>query len=172
MLQTKLLTKTKARVYKQISNSITDDVFDSILIQTQIEDVAPLLGENLFNDIINNPTNYAALLSGGAYEVNNVIYQNYGLEAVLAYYFYARYTMFGDINDTPFGLMQKISGEGTTQVSQKAKDALYTYNQNTAFTIWKSVENYLIRTNNELFNSLYLCRTPIKKQSFNISKIV
>jgi hypothetical protein len=171
MLQTKLTTRSKVQQYKQVSNSVNDDVFDSILIQCQIEDIAPLLGEDLFNDLINNPANYTALLTGGAYEYNGITYQNYGLEAVIAYYWYARYTMFGNVNDTPFGLMQKISGEGTQEVSQKAKDALYQYNQNSAFTIWKSVENYLIRTNNVLFNSLSLCQIK-QKTNFNISKIV
>ena len=171
MLQTKLITRAKVQQYKQVSNSVNDDVFDSILIQCQIEDIAPLLGEDLFNDLINNPANYTALLTGGAYEYNGITYQNYGLEAVIAYYWYARYTMFGNVTDTPFGLMQKISGEGTQEVSQKAKDALYQYNQNSAFTIWKSVENYLIRTNNVLFNSLSLCQIK-QKTNFNISKIV
>jgi hypothetical protein len=171
MLQTKLITRAKVQQYKQVSNSVYDDVFDSILIQTQIEDIAPLLGEDLFNDLINNPANYTALLTGGAYTYNGITYQNYGLEAVIAYYWYARYTMFGNVTDTPFGLMQKISGEGTQEVSQKAKDALYQYNQNSAFTIWKSVENYLIRTNNILFNSVSLCQIK-QKNNFNISKIV
>jgi hypothetical protein len=171
MLQTKLITRSKVQQYKQVSNSVYDDVFDSILIQTQIEDIAPLLGEDLFNDLINNPANYTALLTGGAYTYNGITYQNYGLEAVIAYYWYARYTMFGNVTDTPFGLMQKISGEGTQEVSQKAKDALYQYNQNSAFTIWKSVENYLIRTNNVLFNSVSLCQIK-QKNNFNISKIV
>jgi len=171
MLQTKLTTRVKVALLKQVSNSVTQEVFDSILIQCQLEDVAPLLGENLFNDIINNPNNYSDLLSGGAYTYNNITYQNYGLEAVLAYYWYARYTMFGNVTDTPFGLMQKVSGEGTQEVSQKAKDALYTYNRQSAFTIWKSVENYLIRTNNALFNSVSLCQIK-KKNNFNIQKIV
>lgn len=171
MLQTKLTTRTKVQVYKQVSNSVTQEVFDSILVQCQLEDIAPLLGENLFNDLINNPNNYTDLLSGGAYEVNGIIYQNYGLEAVIAYYWYARYTMFGSVTDTPFGLMQKVSGEGTQEVSQKAKDALYNYNRQSAFTIWKSVENYLIRTNNVLFNSISLCQIK-KKNNFNIQKIV
>ena len=171
MLQTKLITRAKVQQYKQVSNSVHDDVFDSVLIQCQIEDIAPLLGEDLFNDLINNTSNYTDLLTGGAYTYNGITYQNYGLEAVIAYYWYARYTMFGNVTDTPFGLMQKISGEGTQEVSQKAKDALYQYNQNSAFTIWKSVENYLIRTNNVLFNSVSLCQIK-QKNNFNISKIV
>lgn len=171
MLQTKLTTRTKVQVYKQVSNSVTQEVFDSILIQCQLEDIAPLLGEKLFNDIINNIGDYTDLLSGGAYEVNGITYQNYGLEAVIAYYWYARYTMFGSVTDTPFGLMQKVSGEGTQEVSQKAKDALYNYNRQSAFTTWKSVENYLIRTNNALFNSVSLCQIK-KKNNFNIQKIV
>ena len=57
------------------------------------------------------------------------------------------------------------------KLSPNDKDALYNYNRQSAFTIWKSVENYLIRTNNALFNSVSLCQIK-KKNNFNIQKIV
>jgi len=173
MLTTKLITKADIKQYKQISETAFSDVFDSIILETQIQDIAPLLGEALFNDLMINTDDYDALLDGGAYTYNNLTYQNYGLKAVIAYYFYARYQMFGNITDTPFSLVEKLDNEGKSQqVSQRTKDALYQMNRDSAFTLWKSVENYLIRTNNTLFNSLDLCKNRIEnKSSFKISKI-
>lgn len=169
MLQTKLINRADIKVHKQISNSIFDDVVDSITMQVQLNDIAPLLGELLFNDLMLNPTNYADLLNGGAYTVGGITHQNYGLKAVLSYYWYAHYTMFGDVTDTPFGLMQKTAGEGSVATSQKSKDALWHFNKQYAFNIWKSIENYLIRTNNELFlknNCIFA-----QNKNFNFQKI-
>ena len=173
MLSTKLITKSDVKQYKQISETAFSDVFDAIVLETQIQDIAPLLGEGLFNDLMLNTDNYDDLLNGGAYTHSGMTYQNYGLKAVVCYYFYARYQMFGNVVDTPFSLVEKLDNEGKSQqVSQRTKDALYQLNRDSAFTIWKSVENYLIRTNNTLFNSLDLCKNRIEnKSSFKISKI-
>ena len=160
MLSTKWINRQDVSLYKQISKTVYDDVFDSIAIETQIQDIAPLLGERLFNDISNNISDYTALLDGGTYVYNGITYSNYGLKAVLSYYFYARYQMFGGIIDTPFSI--------TT--SEKTKLALYQMNRESAFNIWRSVENYLIRTNNPLFGNETFC-APISRQNITISKI-
>ena len=151
MIATKLVTKDDVRQFKDLSRSISDDLFNNLLLQTQIEDIGTLLGEKLFNDILSNPTAYNDLLVGGSYILNGITYSNYGLKAVISYYLYARHIMFGNVKDTPFGAMVKVSGEGSAEPSQKMKDALYQANRQTAFTIWQSVENYLIRTKNVLF---------------------
>lgn len=174
MLHTKLVTRTDVAQFKQISVTVHNDVFDSIVIDTQIQDVAPLLGEKLFNDILQNPTNYATLLNGGAYTYNNESYFNYGLKAVISYYFYARYIMFGQVTDTPFSLVEKLDKDGrSNQVPQRTKDALYTSNRDSAYTVWKSVENYLIRTENPLYNNNCSCETANTfTNSFKIKKII
>lgn len=169
MLATKLINREEVQIYKQISNTVYNDVFDSIVLETQIQDIAPLLGERLFNDLLENTSNYTDLLDGCNYNHNGITYVNYGLKAVISYYFYSRYQMFGNVTDTPFSLVEKLDGQNSQQVSAKTKDALYQLNRDSAFKIWQNVENYLIRTNNELFNLLTLCEN--KKTSFKISKI-
>jgi len=171
MLNTVLTTREEVSQYKQISYTIYDDVFNSTMITTQIEDIAPLLGEELFNDILNNTSNYDDLLNGSVYEYNGITYHNYGLKSVISYYFYARYVMFGNAIDTPFSLIEKLDNEGKSQqVSQRAKEAIYQSNRQTAFTIWQNVENYLIRTNNILFNNINRCYNKENK-TFKIKKI-
>ena len=170
MLSTKWANRTDVSLYKQISKTVYDDVFDPIMIEAQLQDIAPLLGERLFNDINNNLANYADLLNGGTYEYNNITYSNYGLQAVLSYYFYARYQMFGGIIDTPFSIVEKLEGAESRPTSDKTKKDLYQMNRDSAFNIWRSVENYLIRTNNPLFNVAGKCAT-VTRNNITFSKI-
>lgn len=154
MLQNKLIDREGIRVYKQISKTVVnDDRLNDIIILTQIDDIRPLLGEELFNDIINNASNYTDLLDGGAYDYNGKTYQNYGLKAVLAYYVYARYAMFGAQIDTPFGLVEKLGGNESERVDTSFKKTMYQTNRQSAFNIWLNVNDYLIRNNVSLFGS-------------------
>ena len=172
MLSTKWINRQDVSLYKQISKTVYDEVFDSIVIETQIQDIAPLLGERLFNDISNNIANYALLLDGGTYVYNGITYSNYGLKAVLSYYFYARYQMFGGIIDTPFSIVEKLEGSDSRPTSEKTKLALYQMNRDSAFNIWRSVENYLVRTNNPLFGTHVLGKCiPVSNSNITISKI-
>lgn len=172
MLSTKWANRADVSIYKQISKTVYDDVFDPIMIETQLQDIAPLLGERLFNDINNNIENYTDLLNGGMYEYNNITYSNYGLKAVLSYYFYARYQMFGGIIDTPFSIVEKLEGAESRPTTDKTKKDLYQMNRDSAFNVWRSVENYLIRTNNPLFgiNTVGKC-TTVNRNNITFSKI-
>lgn len=169
MIQTKLVNLVDIQQYKQVSNTVYTEVLNSIIIDSQIQDVAPLLGELLFNDILNNVGNYTALLDGGTYNYNGVTYTNYGLKAVISYYVYARYVYYGSNIDNPFSFTEKLSGNDSRPTSEKTKKDLYQLNRDSAFKIWGSVQNYLIRTNNELYNNVCINK---KNRSFNISKIV
>ena len=169
MLSTKLINRADVSLYKQISQTSYDAVFDALVLETQIQDIAPLLGEDLFNSILKNPTPYADLLNGGEYTVSGNTYMNYGLKVVIAYYFYARYQMFGGITDTPFSMVEKLNGAESRPISEKSKKDLYNLNRHSAFTVWKSVENYLIRKQIPLFNSNSIC--SVKNQSFKFTKI-
>ena len=152
LLQRALIDREGIAEYKQISQTVYDDVLNAIILDAQIHDIAELLGEELFNDILVTTGNtYNDLLNGCTYVYNDITYHNYGLRACLAYYVYARYQMFGGVVDTPFGLVEKLEGNESRPVSDKTKERLYQLNRDSAFAIWKSVENYLIRTNNVLF---------------------
>lgn len=170
MLDLKLVNRNDISKYKQISQTVYDDVLDSIVIETQIQDIAPLLGERLFNDILSNPNSYDDLLNGGTYTYKSITYTNYGLKAVISYYVYARYMMFGSVIDTPFSAIEKLEGAESRPITDKTKKDLYQLNRDSAFAIWKSVQNYLIRTENALYED---CSCESKKNNhFNISKIV
>ena len=167
MLQTKLVNRADIALFKQISKTVADAKLEDIIIQTQIDDIRPLLGDKLFNDLMNNTDDYDTLMDGGVYTYNGITYQNYGLKAVIAYYVYARYMMFGSVTDTPFGLVEKLNAQDSKLVDYPIKKSLYTSNRQSAFNIWLTVHDYLIRTNNVLYANV--CIT--KRNKFNINRI-
>jgi hypothetical protein len=167
MLQTKLVNRDDIALFKQISKTVVDAKLNDVIIQTQIDDIRPLLGESLFNDLMNDVSSYSDLMDGGTYTYNGITYTNYGLKAVISYYVYARYMMFGAVIDTPFGLVEKLNNQDSKPVDYSIKKSLYQTNRQSAFNIWLTVRDYLIRTNNPLFNNL----CTIHKNNFKIRKI-
>ena len=151
MLQNKLIDSSDIQQYKQVSDTVYTDVLDAQIIDAQFQDVAPLLGELLFNDILNDPGSYTDLLDGGLYTYNGITYTNYGLKAVISYYTYARYVYFGSNVDTPFSMVEKINSNDSRPTSESTKKSIYDLNRDSAYKIWGSVKNFLIRTNVALY---------------------
>lgn len=166
MLQQKLITREEIREYKQLSKTVNDDRLNDIIIQVQINEIRPLLGESLFNALLNTPLDYADLLNGGAYTYNSLTYQNYGLKAVLAYYVDAYWKMFGDVTSTPFGTVTKLSGGESEPITDGFRKSIFTMNKQSAYNIWLNVELFLRRTNEPLYN---ICN--VKRNNFNFRKI-
>lgn len=168
MQETILITKSEIQEFKQISNSINSDKLNQIIKEAQFNDLLPLLGERLYNDLMVNTVNYADLLDGSVYTVNNITYTNYGLKAVLAHYVYARYAMFGDVIDNPFGMTTKLNLNESKQIDYSTKKTFYAANQNTAYNYWLNVESFLIRTKVNLYES---CSNASQSRSFRLTKI-
>lgn len=166
MLQ--LITRSDIAQYKQISKTPHDDKLKEMILDAQLIDLQPLLGEKLFNKIIASPEEYTELLDGGSYEVDGTTYTNNGLKMVLAYLAYARYMMFSSIIDTPFSVVEKLN-DNSRPVEQSNKKTIYTMNRDSAFHLWESVKNYLIRTKNTDFNQH--CRPQRQSSGFRIKKL-
>ena len=167
MLQTKLINREGIRVFKQVSKTTNDDRLDDIIIQVQITELAPLLGDKLFNALLNNPAGYTTLLNGGTYIVDEITHTNYGLKAVLAFYFDAYWKMFGDVTSTPFGNVTKLNGGLSEPVTDAFKKSMFTINKQSAFIIWQNVEHFLIRTKEPLF----MTNCVVRNSGFRINKI-
>lgn len=173
LLETKLVNRIEIAKFLQISKSVNEDKLNEIIIKVQINDILPLLGTNLFNDLLTNPTSTgnASLLNGGSYAANGINYINYGLKSVICHYVDAYYKMFGDATDTPFGLVNKLNGIESKPVEYPIKKTLYTENKKVAFTIWENVRDYLIKTENLLYlQNLNICQK--RNSNFKISKII
>ena len=166
MLNRKLITREEIRVYKQISKTANDDSLNDIIIQVQINELRPLLGEKLFNLIMNTPLDYTDLMNGSTYEYKGITYQNYGLKAVLAYYIDAYWKMFGDVTSTPFGNVTKLNAGISEPISDGFKKSLFQINKQSAYNIWLNVQSFIVRTEVEGYE---LCN--VKRNAFKIRKI-
>lgn len=183
MLTTPWITRAQIAQYKQISKSVYEEKLTQITLESQFNDIMPLMGERFYNDfnewlilyLANNsashPSNaqYTALLNGGLYTYLDTTYTNYGLISVLSNYVYARYAMFGDIIDNPFGMVNKLQGNESVPISMSAKQTLYKMNQDMAFNYWENVRKYIIR-NATLFPLFQNCFVSDKGKS-KITKI-
>jgi len=162
-----LITIAKVQQFKQVSNSINIAKFNETVLQAQMTELYPLLGEKLYFDIMNNIGNYTELLTGGLYTINGITYTNVGLEAVIVHYWYAYHSFYGDQIDTAFGLREKLNNDVSKQVDTSMKKTMFELNCRYAYNLWLNVERYLVRTK----NPLYICNTIQKNRNFRLSKI-
>lgn len=167
----KLITRTDIREYKQVSNTLHDDVLNPCIIDAQFIDIQKLLGVELYEDLIANSTDvkYTALLDGGSYTYSGNTYNNVGLKAVIAHYAYARYILFGSNIDTPFSFVGKTNGD-SEKVDEKEKLRVYKLSQQMAFNYFENVARFLNRdsTNYPLWNG----ECGNLQQKFKINKII
>jgi len=162
-----LITRSDVAQYRQISKTPHDDKLNEQILDAQMLDLQPLLGEHLYNKILTAPANYAALLDGGTYDHDGVTYTNYGLKMVLVYYAHARYIMFSSAIDTPFSVVEKLN-DNSRPVEVSTKKSIYNLNREAASQIWSNVKNYLTRTNDPDFNH---CHRPARPGGMKFTKI-
>lgn len=162
-----LVTIAKVQQFKQVSNSINTAKFNETVLQAQMTELYPLLGEELYYDLMNNIASYTDLLTGGIYTYQSITYTNVGLESVISHYWYAYHSFYGDQVDTAFGLREKLNNDVSKQVDTSMKKTMFELNCRYAYNLWLNVERYLIRTNNPLFR----CSAKPKMRNFRISKI-
>ena len=140
-----LITRNDIAKYRQISKTPNDGKLNEMILDAQILDLQPIIGENLYNKLLASPQDHEELLEGGIYEADGIGYTNYGLKMVLAYFAYARYMMFSSVTDTPYSVVEKLNPD-SRPVDTVAKKTIYSLNRDAAFTIWENVKRYLVRT--------------------------
>ena len=166
-----LITRTDIAEFKDISQTVHDKVLNQHINDAQFMDLQPLLGVQLFNDLLRNYTdaNYQSLLNEGDYTYNSVTYFNVGLKRVLIDYVYSRYILLGSNKDTPFGHVVKQT-DSSVQSSEGNKKTIHKQNQQMAFANWNNVEDFINRNADDypLWNSGSCIN---KTGNFRISKI-
>jgi hypothetical protein len=145
-----LITRSDIARYRQIAKTQHDDKLNEMILDAQLLDLQPLLGEKLYNKLLASPLEYVQLMDGGVYERDSISYTNYGLKMVLSYFAYARYIMFSSVIDTPFSVVEKLNSD-SRPADASAKKTIYSLNRDAAMQLWTNVQNYLVRTKNEDF---------------------
>lgn len=162
-----LITRNDIARYKQLAKTPHDDKLNEQILDAQLLDLQPLIGESLFNKMLSTPEDYTELLDGGIYEHDGISYTNYGLKMVLAYFAYARYMMFGSAIDTPFSVVEKLN-DSSRPVEAASKKTIYTLNRDAAQQLWGNVKNYLIRTGQPDYKG---CHATATSGRFHLKKI-
>ena len=153
-----LITRNDIAQYRQISKTPNNEKLNEMILDAQLLDLQPLLGEVLYNKLLASPADHAELMAGGIYEHDGTSYTNYGLKMVLAYFTYARYMMFSSVTDTPFSVVEKLNND-SRPVDSAAKKTIYSLNRDAAMQLWENVRNYLVRTNYPDYRSGTTCST-------------
>jgi len=166
-----LITSIDVRQYKDISDSIFEETFNQFVKEAQFMDIEPLIGNEMYNDLLNNPDNVVnnELLEGGMYTYSGKTYTNVGLKVILIHYAYARYVKFGSYTDTAFSFVQKLNPE-SEPVSDKQKQVIFKQNQQIAFKYWANVRDFLDRNTEDY--PLWNTECNNTNSTFRISKIV
>lgn len=156
-----LITRNNIARYRQISKTPNDDKLNEMILDAQLLDLAPLLGEKLFAALIASPENYDLLLNGGIYEHDGVSYSCYGIKMVLSYFTYARYVMFSSLVSTPISVVEKLNLD-SKPTDLDVRKSVYGINRDSAFKIWQNVENYLLRSEEVLYAKNTSCKTSLR----------
>lgn len=139
-----VITRDDIAKYRQIAKSPNNDKLNECILEAQLLDLKPLIGEKLFDNILTRPEDHSELLNGGIYTHDGIEYSNYGLKMVLAYLAYARYVMFSNVTDTPYAIVEKRNAE-SQPVVQETKKSVFNTNREIAGKVWSNVKAYLQR---------------------------
>lgn len=110
----KLLTATEFSDLKNISKKIDVSRINEAIDLSQSIDLYDFLGDFLF-DVVENrdEASYQDLLNGSSFTISGKTYTHAGIKSLLADLVYSRYLYTSNINDTPFGLVNKLSNDST-----------------------------------------------------------
>lgn len=162
-----LITRNDIAKYRQLSKTPNNDKLNEMILDAQLLDIQPLIGESLYNKLIATPEACEELLNGGVYEYDGISYTNYGLKMVLAYFTYARYMMFSSVTDTPYSVVEKLSSD-SRPVEASTKKTIYSLNRDAAMQLWENVRRYLVRTK----YTEYMCGNTPASAGLRFTKIV
>lgn len=116
MLTDLLISLNDFDAFKHISANIDEDVdLNPWILEAQLFDLKPFLGDAFYYDLVRNPTEqkYVDLLDGIAYNYGDSSIEWQGLKVLLVYYTYARYINNKNFHDTPMGMVEKTNDFST-----------------------------------------------------------
>lgn len=119
---------------------------EKIIVEAQHFYLKPLLGNELYYNIMRDVSNYADLLGACRFTCRGKTYGHEGIYKVVAYFAYALYLLKSNTTDTSFGLVTKITPNSEPISYQEKKDWHYKYLQY-ANDLYKDVEIYLEHIN-------------------------
>ena len=152
----RLISVTDFTNNKYLSQNLDDRDIDPIIDEAQEFDLKPVLGRELYLDLITNytETKYQELINGKTYTptgfTSSIQFQ--GLKEVLKYYVYARMIVLDGVKSTNSGFVMKtlenserVSSTQRTQMIAQARSGakahedemiIFLNNYHTTYTLW------------------------------------
>ncbi len=124
--------------------------FGQIMFETEVKDIQPLLGVDLYQAMIQDREKEAAereerfsdLIGGKIWETGGKVYNMRGLKYVLAYMFYANYMEQSSVADTFSGFVQHNFTE-SSQIDPIEKKRIVSMNREIAARYWDECKKYI-----------------------------
>lgn len=157
-----IVTIDDLKKYRPLANEIPVARITPYIIEAQLNDLKPVLGDVLFWDFINkfdipldlSYTKYQELLNGKLYTPagysGNIQYL--GLIPVVSNYALARFYENNQINATRYGLVQKVEGENSQALDFRAVSAAIDSLRSIAFGYENDVKLFL-QSNKAVYSS-------------------
>lgn len=151
MTDTKLITVSSLAPYKDISANIDDaERFDPYILEAQVHDIKPLLGEALYHALItayeSSPVaeRFTDLIEGKDYTPTGDTYQIrfYGLTPMIAYFAYGRFLENQNYHVTRAGIKYKNAAE-SERVGEEKINTLSATAKGKALAYVKGLECFL-----------------------------
>jgi hypothetical protein len=146
---TLLISLSDFTPYKAISANINaTKKLEPYILEAQEFDLRPLLGEELYNAIVEDfearPSlpDYSDLFNGCEWTISGHTYKHEGLIPVLCYFAYARYKLNSNTEDTAFGTVTKRNNE-SDPASEKTINRQADQARSGAMSYFSRVQNYL-----------------------------
>lgn len=176
-----LITLADIRKTREVSGSLKEARINQYIRDAELSDLRPLLGEQIYQDIVLDPTetargSYPDLLDGSVYTYGSYDYTHPGLKEVLVDFTYARYRFFGSDIDTPFSTVVKGSRNSEPTGFSRNRE-IYTAIRKVAHAKWELEREYLNRMAGEDVGTAYEYwfnqRPPLDndEDEININKI-
>ncbi len=162
-----LISRTDIESFKDVSIHTTDSKLNQFINEAQVFDLRPLLGDEFYFHVVNNPGTYTGLIDRSDFDVNGSTFEHYGLKSVLVEFFWARYTRQGGFNDTPTGNTIKLT-DFSTETPKEDKRNEYKLSRQNANDYFELVKKYLDNSGIEYWKGTFCSEV---KKGFRISNI-
>lgn len=141
-----LINKAKVAAILQVSIGYDEAEFNNFIREAQEFDLKPLMCEEFYYKMIADRATepYKTLIEGGAYTYSVIGYELRGIEAVLAYFAYARYFLNSPNVATSHGVVVK-STPNSTPVPLEDRRNVYYEKRKEAGMLWQDVVRFIDR---------------------------
>lgn len=122
-MATRIITSEDFKNFRNVSKKLNTDKIDECINLAQTVDLQDKLGDFYF-DVLDNKDSatYADLMTGCTFTVGGESFTHEGIQSYLADLAYSRFLYVINTNQTPFGIVQKVTDDSQPLERNMIKD--------------------------------------------------